>query len=159
MSYTFSMFKMSYTFSMCYPWKQTYSKKPQRVWNKIWSMCQICVHRCLILYGKYFHNSLLVDWLVVFLHEWRKPFFPTQLRLWLLVTILLGKNYMSASARMKFFQRIIELLNRATRLFCFNHASAFYSNDSMLTNSKSKAHTATGNPTKNLLCHVIASRV
>ena len=47
-------------------------------------------------------------------------------------------------------------------MFCFNRISAFCMSNSIvktLMNNKLKAQTLTGNPTGNLRCHVLASRV
>ena len=46
-------------------------------------------------------------------------------------------------------------------MFCFNHASAFYTNNNivkMLMNNEFKAQTLTGNSSGNLRRHVLASR-
>ena len=62
---------------------------------------------------------------------------------------------------MQFFQFKIERMNRQQDMFCFNHASAFYTNNNnivMLMNNKFMPQTLTGNPTGNLICHVLAPR-
>ena len=43
-------------------------------------------------------------------------------------------------------------------MFCFNHASAFYTSMKMLMNNNFKAQTPTGNPTGNYRCQLLASR-
>ena len=46
-------------------------------------------------------------------------------------------------------------------MFCFNHASAFYTNNKIvkiLRNNKFKAQSLTRNPTGNSRCHDLASR-
>ena len=66
-----------------------------------------------------------------------------------------------ASVRMQFFQFKIERMNRQQGMFCFNHASAFYTNNNnivMLINNKFMPQTLTGIPTGNLTCHVLAPR-
>ena len=70
----------------------------------------------------------------------------------LIRSIFRGKNCTSASARVQFFQRKSNELTDQQDMFCYNHASAFYTSNNivkMLMNNKFKAQTVTGNPTGN----------
>ena len=80
----------------------------------------------------------------------------------LICSIFCGKKCTSASVRVLFSSEKSNDLTDQQDVFCFNHASTFYTSNNiekmLIDNIFEEAQSLTGNPTERSRCHALASR-
>ena len=91
-----------------------------------------------------YHSSVVIN-LILQVEQWKCLFYVNNVLgevcsktcfVGLLIrSIFLGKNCMSASVRVQFFQRKSNELTDQQDMFCFNHASAFLTSNNIEKNA------------------------